>query len=145
MIKIINNIFEKIEKRIPLFKKTKKIRSYFIFSVISTIVDLVLLFILTEFFKIFYLTSVIISYCSGIFISFYGNLKHTFENKSKKNNVHKFLDFFIISIIGLILNVIIIKVLTEDFGIWYMFSKIITLAIVFFIKYFAHKKIVFNN
>ena len=88
--------------------------------------------------------SVKISYVGGMLVAFFGNKKYTFD-KNKKKNLHKFIDFVIISVIDLMLNIILIKILTEYFSVWYIFSKIIVVFIIFIAKYYTHKKIAFNN
>ena len=77
-------------------------------------------------------------------IAFFGNLKYTFKRNYNKKVHNQFINFTIISLVGLILNLVFIKVLTDNLSIWYIYSKIIAIVIIFFIKYFAHKKIVFE-
>lgn len=143
--KLIDKIFNYLEKKNKIFEKFRKITKYFFISLIATITDIIFLYFFTEIINLFYLVSATISYIIGMFIAFAGNRKYTFENKRNKQEVHKFIDFSVISIIGLVLNIILLKVFTEDFGIWYIYSKIIAVILIFFIKYIAHKKIVFNN
>jgi len=144
MIKIIDRIIDYFSKYIPFLKKFKKISKYLFFSIIATITDILILYILTSIFGIYYLVSATISYIVGMFIAFYGNLKYTFERNYNKKIHHQFINFTIISLAGLILNLVFIKILTNNFGIWYIYSKIIAVVIIFFIKYIFHKKIVFE-
>ncbi|MDD3178563.1 MAG: GtrA family protein [Candidatus ainarchaeum sp.] len=142
---ILDKIFDILEKHFKFFKHFRKIGKYLFFSVIATLVDIVCLYIFTEFLNVFYLVSASLSYCVGMVIAFFGNKKYTFENKTDKKNITKFIEFTIISLIGLVLNIILIKIFTENLGLWYILSKIITVVIIFFAKYIAHKKIVFRN
>ncbi|MDD4050160.1 MAG: GtrA family protein [Candidatus ainarchaeum sp.] len=142
---ILDKLFDFLEKINPVFKKIRTIGKYTFFSVIATIADIVSLYIFTEFIGIFYLLSVKLSYLVGMFIAFFGNKKYTFKENKIKTSTHKFIDFLIISVIDLCMHVIFIKILTEYLGLWYIFSKIITVAFIFFIKYYMHKKIAFNN
>ena len=141
---IIEKTLDFLESKHKIFKKIRTIGKYSFFSVIATLVDLIFLFIFTEFFKIFYLISVKLSYFMGMLVSFFGNKEYTFK-KTKKNDYHKFLDFIFISIIDLCFNVIFIKIFTEYLGLWYILSKILTVIIIFIGKYYLLKKIVFNN
>ena len=59
------------------------------------------------------------------------------KNKSQKRN---FILFIIFSIIGLILNDIIIIIVTEKFGIYYLISKIIATIIVMIFNFITRKK-----
>jgi len=141
---LLDKIFNFLESKNKHFKKLRTIGKYTFFSVIATLTDLLALFVLTEFFNIYYLISVKISYFIGMIVAFFGNKKYTFK-KTNKKSAHQFLDFFIISVIDLCLNVIIIKIFTEYLGIWYILSKIITVIIIFIGKYYLHKEIAYNN
>jgi putative flippase GtrA len=143
--KLIDKIFDYLEEKNKIFEKFRKITKYFFISVIATVTDIIFLYIFTEIINIFYLLSAIFSYIIGMFIAYLGNRKYTFKNNKNKKEIHKFIDFSVISIIGLVLNIILLKIFTEDFGIWYIYSKIIAVILIFFIKYIGHKKIVFNN
>ena len=114
------------------------------FSIIATLTDILILYILTSVFGIYYLVSATISYLVGMVIAFYGNLKYTFERNNNKKVHNQFINFTIISLVGLILNLVFIKIFTDNLHIWYIYSKIIAVVIIFFIKYFTHKKIVFE-
>jgi len=144
MIELIDKIIDYFSKYLPFLKNLKKISKYLFFSIIATLTDILILYILTSIFGIYYLVSATISYIIGMFIAFYGNLKYTFERNHNKKVYNQFINFTIISLVGLILNLFFIKVLTNNFGIWYIYSKIIAVVIIFFIKYFTHKKIVFE-
>ncbi|MCK9292867.1 MAG: GtrA family protein [archaeon] len=140
----LDRVFDFLETKNKNFRNLRKFGKYSFFSVVATITDIIILFILTEFIGIYYLLSVKISYVGGMLVAFFGNKKYTFD-KNKKKNLHKFIDFVIISVIDLMLNIILIKILTEYFSVWYIFSKIIVVFIIFIAKYYTHKKIAFNN
>lgn len=137
-------IFDYLEDKNKNFSKIRTLGKYSFFSVIATIIDIISLYILTEFIGVFYLISVKISYFFGMMVAFFGNKKYTFK-KTNKKSYHQFIDFLVISIIDLCLHVIFVKLLTEYLGMWYIFSKIITVIIIFIGKYFMHKKIAFKN
>ncbi len=141
----LDKLFDFLEKISPIFKRVRTIGKYSFFSVIATIADIVSLYVLTEFIGIFYLLSVKLSYLVGMLIAFFGNKKYTFKENKIKTSTHKFIDFLIISVIDLCMHVIFVKILTEYLGVWYIFSKIITVMVIFFVKYYMHKKIAFNN
>jgi putative flippase GtrA len=141
----LDKLFDFLEKKNKRIKKVRTLGKYLFFSIVSTITDILFLFILTEFFKIFYLISAIISYFIGLLISFFGNRKYTFRKTNNKKEFHKFFDFLLISIIDVLLTIILIKYLTETIGLWYIVSKIIVVILIFFLKFFAHKKIAFKN
>lgn len=140
----LDMLFDYLEDKNKHLKKIRTFGKYSIFSVIATLTDLLFLYILTEFVGIYYLFSVKLSYIAGMFVAFFGNKKFTFK-KTEKKTTHQFIDFLVISIIDICMHVIFVKILTEYLGLWYIFSKILTVIIIFVGKYFLHKKIAFRN
>lgn len=136
----MNKVFEKI----PILKKIDKILIKYLFiSVITTLADILFLFILVEAFGINYLISATISYCIGIIIGYIGQKKITFRDKNKKI-IKQFFTFTVVSLIGLLINLGVLKLFVEFFGIHYMISKIIAIGIGFIWNYSINKKITFK-
>ena len=115
---------------------------YLFFAGIAALVDLGLLYALTEFFGIYYLLSAGISYCAGMLTNFSLNKFYNFRNKSKKI-MHQFAVFLFVALIGLVLNQILLYLFVEYRALWYMLAKIITVAIVAIWSFIGHKKLTF--
>jgi putative flippase GtrA len=142
-MKWIDNIFDILEKYIPFVNRFRIITKYLFFSFIAVSVDIGLLYILTEFGNLYYLLSAILSYSAGILVNFAGQKKYTFKNNGRV--LFQFASFVIISLIGLALNIGILKILVSYFSIWYIYAKIISIIIVFFWNFFANKNITFTK
>ena len=138
--KIINFFFEKI----PFLKKFEKIISYAWISLIVTIIDVSLLFGLTEFLKINYLVSATCSYSTGTIIAYFLQKKYTFKNKNKKILL-QFYVFAIISIVGLFINLFVLKILVDYTNMWYLFAKGFAIVFGFIWNYTANKNITFKK
>jgi len=138
--KIINCFFEKM----PFLKKFEKIISYAWISLIVTIIDVSLLFGLTEFFGINYLISATCSYSIGTIIAYFLQKKYTFKNKNKKILL-QFYIFAIISIIGLFINLFVLKILVDYTNMWYLFAKVFAIVMGFIWNYTANKNITFKK
>jgi len=110
---------------------------------IATLVDLFLLFLLTDYFRIMYLVSASISYTAGIFVNFSLNRKITYKSKSKQV-LKQFLLFSSIALVWLFLTLILMAFFVEVIGLWYMFAKLITIMIVFIWSYNANTKLTFR-
>jgi len=137
-------LIKKILYKLPLFRKIELMFDYASVSLFATIIDVLLLYALTEFLNINYLVSATIAYCIGLLIAFYLQKTYTFKEKQTKGAHIQLIKFTIISLIGLLLNLIILKAFVE-IGLWYIFAKIIAIILVFFWNYFVNKKITFNN
>jgi len=127
-----------------LKQKIEQFVYYTFFAGIATIVDVGLLYGFTEFAGISYLISAALSYLFGMATNYSLNKKFTFKNKSRRITL-QFSVFMGVALVGLILNLIIMFVLVEFFGLWYMLAKVVSLFIVLMWSYLGHKKITFGK
>ncbi len=116
---------------------------YVVFAGIATLVDLGLLYLLTEFLDVWYFYSAAIAYLCGMLTNFSLNKYLNFRNKSKKI-IPQFGLFAIVALVGLGLNQLILYLLVEFAAIQYMAAKIIAIFIVMFWSFLGHKKLTFK-
>ncbi len=116
---------------------------YVIFAGFATLVDLGLLYSLTEFFHVWYFYSAIFAYFAGMVINYSLNKYLNFRNKSKQI-ISQFGLFAIVALIGLGLNQLILYSLVEFAKLWYMFAKFIAIFIVMLWSFYGHKKLTFG-
>lgn len=138
LTKIKNFIIQKTDNSYLQFIK------YFFASGIALFVDMSLLFILTEFCRIYYLISATISFLAGIAITYIFSKLYIFTKTSISNRAAEFTVFFIIGVIGLGLNNLFLYIFTDIFSIHYMLSKCFVIAITYLWNYFARKKFIFS-
>jgi len=116
---------------------------YIIFAGLATLVDLGLLYSLTEFFRVWYFYSAIFSYFIGMVINYSLNKYLNFRNKSKQI-IPQFGLFATVALIGLGLNQLILYSLVEFVKFWYMLAKIFAIFTIMFWSFYGHKKLTFN-
>lgn len=102
------------------------------------VIDYVLLYVCTEFLHIHYLISSIISFTVSVIFNYILSIKWVFDVK-KKQDVKDFVIFIILSIIGLGINSLIMYVMVEKFGVYYMLSKIVSTAVVMVYNFITRK------
>lgn len=102
------------------------------------VIDYVLLYLCTEFLHIHYLISSIISFTVSVIFNYILSIKWVFDVK-KKQDVKDFVIFIILSVIGLGINSLIMYVMVEKFGVYYMFSKIVSTAVVMVYNFITRK------
>lgn len=142
---IINFLVNKIIKKIPIIKKLNEILIfYLIISVIATIYDVALLYIFTDFLGFNYLVSATISYCIGIIVGYAGQKTITFKDQNKQI-AKQFGLFAFISIIGLLINLGVLKICVDVIGLHYMIGKVFAIGIGFIWNYNANRKITFKK
>lgn len=102
------------------------------------VIDYVLLYFCTEFLHIHYLISSIISFTVSVIFNYILSIKWVFDVK-KKQDVKDFVIFIILSVIGLEINSLIMYVMVEKFGVYYMLSKIVSTAVVMVYNFITRK------
>lgn len=116
---------------------------YVVFAGFATLVDIGILYSLSEFAGLWYFYSAIVSYAAGMVTNYSLNKYLNFRNKSKRI-IPQFSLFMAVALVGLTLNQAIIYSLVEFFGVWYIFAKLMAIAIVMFWSFFGHKKLTFS-
>jgi len=109
------------------------------------VVDFGLLFVFTHFLNLHYLLSATLSFIAGLLVNYFISTSWVFNRKTVKNKYLEFFVFAIIGVIGLGFNDLFMWIFTDRFGIYYLLSKIMTTAIVYFWNFFARKYILFNK
>lgn len=111
---------------------------------IAFTVDIIALFLLTEFAGIHYLIAAVIAFCLGIITIYVLSVTWVFSKRTFSNKHHEFWIFALIGIVGLGLNELIMWTVTEFAHLHYMLSKLISTGIVFFWNFFNRKYILFK-
>lgn len=115
---------------------------YAIVGLISGIIDFGILFILTDFFHLYYLASATISFILGGASNYWMNKNWTF--KSDGQHRKQLPVFFVIATSGLLLNNYILFISVEHFGFHYLWGKVLAAAIVLFWNFFGNKYLTFR-
>ncbi len=112
---------------------------------IAFVVDYGTLFVLTHYLAVPYLVSAAIAFILGLTTNYVFSISWVFRKNCTMERWQEFLFFAVIGVVGLILNELIMYVSTELLQIHYMFSKLISTAIVFFWNFLARKFLLFNK
>lgn len=94
---------------------------------------------LTELAGINYLISSGISFSVSVIVNYILSITIVFNAKKDANKVKEFVVFVILSLIGLLLNQVIMWVSVDVIGIFYMLAKIIATGIVMVYNFISRK------
>jgi len=136
---VIERLFRKPTSNISI-----QVFRYVLAGSAAYLVDYSLLIILTEFFKLYYLTSAAIAFIAGSGTSYVLNVNWVFNKRTFKNRQIEILIFVLIGIVGLFLNQYCLWFFTEKLNIFYLYSKVISTIVVFILNFFARKYILFR-
>jgi len=119
-------------------KLFKQIIKFIFVGGIAFLIDYSLLYILTEYFSIYYLYSSIISFIASLIFNYILSIKWVF-NVSKKQSLKDFIIFIVLSIIGLLINGLIMYIMVDKIIIHYMFGKLFSTFIVMIWNFITRK------
>lgn len=112
---------------------------YFFVGGIAAVVNISLLFILTDIFNFNYVISNIIAFTMGLIVNYTLSVKFVFTNNNSMNRVYEFIMHFIIGVLGLVIDTCMLWLFTSKLKIYYMISKIISTMITFIWNFVARK------
>ena len=118
---------------------------YFISGGIAATVDFGLLYLLTEFFGLYYLWSAVISFSVGLLITYIFSITWIFNQRRISNRWIELLIFSIIGVVGLLLTYLFMQYFTEVIKLHYMLSKVLTTIIVFFWNFLTKRFVLFTR
>jgi putative flippase GtrA len=107
------------------------------------LLDISMLFFLTEYFHIHYILSATAAFVAGLLCNYLLSVYWVFEERALTNRFAEFLVFSLIGVIGLLLNDGLIWSLTEVGGMHYLSSKVLAAAVIFFWNFFARRQLLF--
>jgi dolichol-phosphate mannosyltransferase len=128
----------------PAWKEQEKIFRFIVVGVSGLIVNMVVLYVLTSIIGIFYLISSLIAIELSILNNFLWNDRWTFcrdPDHYLSNTWERLGVYHLISAGGLLINVGILFILTEYFGIYYLISNLIGILIAFAWNFTVNRQI----
>ncbi|WP_413827345.1 GtrA family protein [Methanobrevibacter sp. UBA313] len=103
------------------------------------VIDFGLLYVFTTYLGIYYLISAVLSFLISVLVNYVMSTKWVFNQDKINNKLVEFNLFILISTIGLVFTEIILYLLTDMCGIYYMISKIIASILVLFWNFSARR------
>lgn len=109
-------------------------------GVIAAVIDFGLLTVLTEYFNIYYLMSAAISFIIATIFNYLASMRYVFESRyGKSQRRQEAIIFLILSIIGLILNQILMWFFVDITAFHYIIAKVLATIIVMVWNFVSRK------
>ena len=121
-------------------KLVNKIIKFSIVGGIATIIDFVFLYIFKEFLNIDVILANTLSFIISVTYNYIASITWVFDTNKNKNKKIQFILFIIFSVVGLIINNVILYILTDKLNIYYLISKVIATIIVMIFNFVTRKK-----
>jgi putative flippase GtrA len=114
---------------------------YIISGGIAALVLFGTLFLAKEIFQLWYLLASTIAFVVTFITSFLLQKLWTFQNNTFHKTKKQLTLFFLVSLFNLCANTILMYVLVDTYGLWYMFAQFIVITLIAFWGYFVYKAI----
>lgn len=131
-------------KRIISSLLTRQFIRYLYVGGLSFLVDFACLYYLTEHIGMHYLISATLAFSLGLTTSYLLCLAWVFDFRRMPNRWHEFMVFSAIGLFGLVLNNLLLWLLTEYAGLYYLVSKIIATAAILFFNFSLRRWLLFS-
>lgn len=138
---IVNYILMLIKQ---IIKKYNKFIKFCFVGASGVVINLGLLYILTEFASWYYLVSSAFAIEVSIISNFLLNNWWTWKKK-KKGFISRFFKFNLVSLIALVMNMSILFFFTEIIGLWYILSNLIGIAIATIVNFSLNDRWTFKK
>ena len=121
----------------------EKIPGFVVIGIISTLLDIGLLYYLTEYLNVWYLLSAAISYSCGMVVNFLLNKFLNFKD-TNHHYLYQFATFALISSTSLAITLGIIYAAVALFSANYLIAKILAIIVSFAWNYLGQSRITFS-
>ena len=129
---------------ISVSKKTEhllvQILNFGIVGVIATVIDFLFLYLFRDICHFPLIISNTLSFCISVIYNYYASMTFVFDVDQSKSKKKNFILFIVFSVIGLVINDIIVYIVTELLGIYYIISKVIATIFVMVFNFVTRKK-----
>lgn len=129
------------EYKVKMKKLIMQIIKFGMVGGLCFLIDYGVMIFLTEIFNINYLISSGISFTVSVIVNYILSMQFVFETEKDDSAMKKFIIFVVLSVIGLIINQILMWILVDKIGIFYMISKIGATVIVMVYNFITRKLI----
>jgi putative flippase GtrA len=113
-------------------------------SLAGLLADFLVLYVLTEIFEVNYLLSAVVGFMVGLCINYLLSVKWVFNSRSLDNKHLEFIAFGGIGLVGLGINTTGMWFLTDELGVYFLFSKVLITGIVFLWNFTARRSLLFQ-
>lgn len=118
----------------------KQFMKFGVVGLIAFGIDYGLMIVLTEVFSIDYLVSATLSFAASVIFNYFASMRYVFSRKEGMSRRREFTVFIILSVIGLLLNNVLMWVGVELLHVDYRITKIFATFVVTFYNFFSRKK-----
>lgn len=108
-------------------------------GIIATLIDYAVLFVLLEFFGIYYLIANAVAFTVSVVFNYLGSMKFVFSGREGMSRRKEFVIFVILCVIGLLLNEVLMWIGVDLCHLYSMVSKLFATVVVMLYNFVTRK------
>lgn len=116
-----------------------QIFNFTVAGVIATLIDFIFLCFFKEVCHMHVILANTLSFTISVLYNYWASMTFVFDVNKKNDSKRNFILFILFSIVGLILNNIIMYILVDFMTIHYLLSKVLATAVIMVFNYFTRK------
>jgi dolichol-phosphate mannosyltransferase len=125
----------------PIAKEMGRIARFLISGVATVLVNLLTLYIFTEYARVWYLASSVIAFCVSYGVNFTLQKFWTFKHRDINAITYQLPLHFALALGNLALNTAILYALVQWLGVWYVLAQVIAAFVIALDSFFLSRKI----
>lgn len=141
MTKLLSPLFRPL---VALFNRYMFIRYVFSGGTAAAI-DVILLYVLTQYFGVYYLSAAIFAMTVSFIARFLLQKFVTFQDKDESQSTRQFIAYSILYGASLLATTGLLYVFVEYFHLWYVPAQILTIGLIACVSYFIYRLFVFKK
>jgi len=108
-------------------------------------IDLGLVYVLKEFFDVYYLLAASVAFAFGFFVSFYLQKFWTFRDDSSEEIHNQALKYLVVGLTNTALNAVFVFLMVENFAVWYLLAQAISGSLLSIGSFMIYKFVIFRK
>jgi len=126
------------------FNDRALVTRYIISGIIGISTNLLVLYVLTDIFSLWYVSSAVLAYVVSFIVAFTMQKYWTFKDMNHESIPHQATLYLVIAIGALLFDVFALYILVDVFEFWYLGSQVFVLAIIAGASFLLNKNITFK-
>lgn len=143
----LKSLVERLMTEMKAFSETglNQFLRYLAAGGLVVLTNIIALYLLTHYLKIWYLASSVLAFFVSFVVSFLVQRLWTFSNKSVTNILIQLWHYFLTSILNLVVNTFVLYLLVDWLHFHYILAQIFTVAVIALVLFFVYRDRIFEK
>lgn len=126
-------------------RRLRQLATYLVIGGAVALVQIGLLYVLTEVFSIWYLYSSAIAFVAAVVLNFLFQKQFTFHESANRSTRWQFAAFFILAVLNLCISTVVLSLLVEFGGVYYILAQIAIIGALAIFNFMIYRAYIFKE